>query len=503
MTSSAVEWPGSGAGKTVSPRRGVFALVVGVWFAALAAFRIIYGKGNLTAMIVLFLIAAAAYGSAALYLCRIKGKLPRKMWIVLLVASVGLRLSLFTVSPRVLTEDVYRYLWDGKIQTEGYNPYLHAPADAELEELTGEGLHDLVPHKSAQTSYPPLSQLVFRFAYAAGSRLDRWREPRSDGTGGGRAAGALSNRSGEPRSDRNPYLTPARLLPLRLCYLMAEAGIVLLLLRLVPGGRGGLIYLMCPLIVVETYAGMHIDILGVLFLLAAFIFFIRGRYYPFLAAFVFSVLVKYVTGILVPLFLIAYLRREGRGRPPLVVTADVGLKIGAAGIFAFLFFLPFLDAGAEIFSQLRYYLRYWRFNGSLFYLVESFTGPRAAGYVRIVLTLGALLTAAFRKGLRLEDRIVLSIVVFFLLAPTVYPWYFLWIVPFFALRLRAAELVLTGVLFLSYYVIGPYGRTGIWRERGLFILIQYVPVYLVLLLDILRRSYVRDENRCGHRARAE
>ena len=85
---------------------------------------------------------------------------PRAIWIVLLV-SVAIRLPvLFT--PPILSSDIYRYIWDGRVQLAGINPYLFVPADPALAKLRDEAIFPHINRADyAHTIYPPTAQLVF------------------------------------------------------------------------------------------------------------------------------------------------------------------------------------------------------------------------------------------------------------------------------------------------------------------------------------------------------
>jgi alpha-1,6-mannosyltransferase len=93
-----------------------------------------------------------------------RGRLPpRTIWIVL-IAAVAMRLiTLF--SPPVLSSDVYRYVWDGRVQLAGINPYRYMPVADELAFLRDEAVY---PHinraDSALTVYPPAAQAIFVLA---------------------------------------------------------------------------------------------------------------------------------------------------------------------------------------------------------------------------------------------------------------------------------------------------------------------------------------------------
>ena len=80
-----------------------------------------------------------------------------------LVAAVLLRVVFLPVTPS-LSDDVYRYLWDGQVQRAGTSPYLYAPADPRLDGVqaaAGAGLRALVNHPRLRTVYPPLAEELF------------------------------------------------------------------------------------------------------------------------------------------------------------------------------------------------------------------------------------------------------------------------------------------------------------------------------------------------------
>ncbi len=81
-------------------------------------------------------------------------------WLVLAVA-LALRLSVL-FAPPFLSSDVFRYVWDGKVQTAGINPYRYVPADPVLAPLRDTAVYPLVNRAEyARTIYPPAAQAVF------------------------------------------------------------------------------------------------------------------------------------------------------------------------------------------------------------------------------------------------------------------------------------------------------------------------------------------------------
>lgn len=88
---------------------------------------------------------------------------PRTIWLVLAIA-VAMRL-LALVAPPILSSDIYRYVWDGRVQLAGINPYRHVPAADELAFLRDEAVYPHINRADyAVTAYPPAAQAIFAVA---------------------------------------------------------------------------------------------------------------------------------------------------------------------------------------------------------------------------------------------------------------------------------------------------------------------------------------------------
>ncbi|HEX2941704.1 MAG TPA: hypothetical protein VHO91_11705, partial [Rhodopila sp.] len=82
------------------------------------------------------------------------------LWIVLLVA-VAMRLPLIAAPP-FLSSDVYRYVWDGRVQAAGINPYRYIPAAPALAFLRDQAVYPNINRADwAPTIYPPAAQVIF------------------------------------------------------------------------------------------------------------------------------------------------------------------------------------------------------------------------------------------------------------------------------------------------------------------------------------------------------
>lgn len=82
------------------------------------------------------------------------------VWLVLAVA-LAMRLPLL-ISPPFLSTDIFRYVWDGRVQAAGINPYRYIPQDPALADLRDEAIYPHINRSDyAPTIYPPAAQVLF------------------------------------------------------------------------------------------------------------------------------------------------------------------------------------------------------------------------------------------------------------------------------------------------------------------------------------------------------
>ena len=205
------------------------------------------------------------------------------LWIVLGFAV------LFRVGPLCsnvyLSTDPYRYVWDGRVQAHGINPYRHVPADAALAPLRDGAIYDHINRKTyAKTVYPPGSQMVFLL-------LTRFSET----------------------------FTCVRV-TMVLCEALAVWCLVLLLREHGWPATRVLLYAWHPLCVWEFAGGAHCDAIMIAAVALALLMHRRGRPVATGAALGFAVLAK-----LFPVILFPALWRRWRGgwRMPLAVAVTV------------------------------------------------------------------------------------------------------------------------------------------------------------------------------------
>src|SRR5215213_3496311 len=81
--------------------------------------------------------------------------------LIVIVLAVIFRLSI-VFAPPYLSDDIYRYVWDGRVQAAGINPYRYIPAAPELAHLRDDAIYPRINRRDwAHTIYPPVAQFVF------------------------------------------------------------------------------------------------------------------------------------------------------------------------------------------------------------------------------------------------------------------------------------------------------------------------------------------------------
>lgn len=88
--------------------------------------------------------------------------------VLLVIAAALLARALLLPLPFLTSTDAYRFLWDGRVQAEGVNPYRHPPRAAELNDLRDEVVFPALNRKAVVTVYPPVAQMTFLAANRAG-----------------------------------------------------------------------------------------------------------------------------------------------------------------------------------------------------------------------------------------------------------------------------------------------------------------------------------------------
>ena len=367
---------------------------------------------------VFFALFGAAY---ALYLWAVRQS-DRVCLLPVVVLGVLFRATLLLAEP-TLSDDIYRYVWDGRVQASGINPYVHAPDSEALAHLRDAAIHPKINHPHIPTVYPPLAQAVFLISGVV------W-----------------------------PGVLGMKFVLVGFDMLTAWLLLGLMRRRGVPKGRL-LVYFWNPLLLVEVAGQGHVDILGVAFLVMSLLYLERERYGGAFVALGLSFLGKFFAVCMLP---IAW-QRVGSGGDG----GGWGRKAWPILVFwgvVLLGYLPYAEAGSRLFAALCNYLRHWEFNSLVFWLLRMLL--RDGGPARIAVGAlfgGAVLALTVGRTPPLRAGYVMT-GVFVWLTPTLHPWYVIWMIPFLVFHRSPAWLVFAGLVALSYHVLIRYSAEGIWEE---------------------------------------
>lgn len=361
---------------------------------------------------------------------------PPSGWlVVILVAGLAFRVTVF-FSPPSLSDDVYRYLWDGRVQSARINPYDQAPDDPALAWMRDEN-HASINHRSVPTIYPPLAQVAFRLAAVVSPTV----------------------------------------MAQRLVFLGFDVAVVILLTRYLrrkglPAERV-LLYAWNPLVVVEFSSSGHLDSMALFFLMAGLFTAEAGQPLRAGALFGLSFLGKLAAMPLVPwMIVMAPLRRSLASFAAVV----------AAGYAGYLLW-PSIEIQRNLFAGATTYARSWYFNAGLYAMLAE-TAPLSGAALKafllgLMVTLSFWMAARFRRDQLLAYTGILWALLVFV-SPVVHPWYVVWLVPFLCFYPLWSGLALTGLTALSYVVLDVYSRTGVWDLPDWVPWIEYgVPLALL------------------------
>src|SRR5258708_28789 len=142
-------------------------IVTNVLLAAIGAILLILyrigrharGAADIVGFIKLALIQSVLYLIAAWLIFQARNA--RSTLIIVLVLAGIFRLGI-VFAPPYLSDDIYRYVWDGRVQATGINPYRYIPADEHLQSLRDEKIYPKINRRDyAHTMYPPAAEVTY------------------------------------------------------------------------------------------------------------------------------------------------------------------------------------------------------------------------------------------------------------------------------------------------------------------------------------------------------
>jgi alpha-1,6-mannosyltransferase len=117
---------------------------------------------DLPAFIAIALLQGVVWAAAAALVTR---ALDGRSLMIMILGTAALLRVIALAAPVFLSDDIYRYIWDGRVQAAGVNPYRYVPTDPELAPLRDEAIFPNINRNNyAPTIYPPVAQMLFLLA---------------------------------------------------------------------------------------------------------------------------------------------------------------------------------------------------------------------------------------------------------------------------------------------------------------------------------------------------
>ncbi len=388
-------------------------------------------------------------------------KFPRKTLLTILIGGALFRLILVPLDPPRLSTDIYRYIWDGRLQGAGINPYLYLPVDPQLAGLRDDSIYPNINRKEyAHTIYPPVAQIFFFSVTRVTQSIPGFK-------------GVL------------------------VLVDLVTVGLVAATLRAIgqPAERV-IAYAWHPLPIFEFGGSGHIDALMICFIAVAL--FARAHQKFGIAGFALgaATLVKFIPVILLP----AIYKRWDKKLPIAFATTIV------------VCYLPYvLGAGTGVLGFLPQYAKEEGLqNGARYYLlvlIDYILGwcgvvhdlPPAIFTSMALAVLGAIAIWAFyrqppfgRENSEAQEQWIFSAFVlaltFSILLSSYYPWYYSWLPLFLCFVSNSAALALTLITWPLYRSLFDQSADDLFRFQSRV----FLPFFALLVLMWIMR-------RCGSR----
>ncbi|MCJ7568230.1 MAG: glycosyltransferase 87 family protein [Anaerolineales bacterium] len=350
------------------------------------------------------------------------------------------------LSPHPLSNDLYRYLWDGKILANGINPYTYAPLNDALT-IFRDSNWELIFNRDISTGYPPLIEILF-------------------------AANHLLKLGG---------------FGIRLLSVISSLGVCVVLMRILrhlgDDERKVIVYAWSPLVALEFGNSGHFDAVAILALALAFLLHIKGNKIGTAIFLALGGLIKFFPALLAPIW---------------------GRRWGwrSWSVFFLVFILPWVPflSGGNPFTGLGVFASRGDFNASLSALIQILWGsllqPSEARLAARLTSLLILVLVGLILAVRLWRKVnpkaewryaFLLMGWSLLLSPVVHPWYICWMLAFIVIEWEAAWLVLSASVIFARHVYLGFETTGVWRESMWPRWAVYLPFYLTYFIQRVRR----------------
>jgi hypothetical protein len=358
-------------------------------------------------------------------------RFPRHVIVIGLVLAALWHIP-FLLQPPGPDDDIHRYVWDGRVQRLGYNPYMVVPNDSALA-----GLHTAetrtLNNPEVPSPYPAGAEFFFRAVTAIHESV----------------------------------------FALKIAFVVCDFAVAFVLIDILrrtgQGAHWVLAYAWNPLLAIAVAGSGHLDIVGVLLLLVSAAALERRWRSVAAVSFGLAVAVKFLPIVLLPL----YWRR--------VRVRDGAL---AAVVVGFLY-IPFLNHARIPIGSLGTYVQRFRFNDPVFAMLERVATPQLVAGLAVLV---GFVTAIWlrRAPASSADAFAWPMAASLLVAPVVYPWYLLWLLPFARSAPTVPLIIWTISIIPTYYVwhLRTIGRP--WVVPGWIMLLEFGSVAIAGAIIVYR-----------------
>ncbi|MFT5821423.1 MAG: alpha-1,6-mannosyltransferase [Crocinitomix sp.] len=393
-----------------------------------------------------------------------------KFWHFFAVAIL-LRVILLFAVPE-LSNDFYRFIWDGELIADGYNPFQGKPADMLHHYFTHKELFS--PNEIYQTYYDDSYR---RMLFVGMQQLSQ------------------DHYTCYPVVNQFLFFVPAALsdciagnvIGLKIIVILADIGAIIFAKKIAEHLKIAVhniwLYALNPFIILEFSGNLHFEGVMIFFLLGAIYFTLKNNWLWAGVLLGLAVQVK-----LIPLMLIPFFYKKLKWQNAIGFTALTALVVlGVGGLMLNSVYL------ANMMESVNEYFIRFQFNGSIAYVVSAIgfevigwdpimiTGP----VLSMISTIGILLLAilkAHRKDLDMITGMLFAFMIYYSLTATVHPWYISLLLVLSIFTKYKFGLVWSIVIMLSYYA---YSTPG-FKENMILNTAQYILVYGVLLYEIYK-----------------
>lgn len=365
--------------------------------------------------------------------------------------GILLRLSIVFAIPN-LTDDHFRFLWDGIVGNKGATVYAYTPEESRLFGYLGNktDMHQLyaaLNSKPYHSIYPPFYQAIF-------------------------ALGAWIGHG-------NLYI---QLICIKVVLCAFEFGTILLLPKVLRQLNmpeyHALWYILNPLAILELTGNMHLEGPMIFFLLVSIYCLLRNKSILAAIAFGFAIATKLWPVMLMPL-LLKRLKFWG--------TIQFGI---IAAVVSAILLLPMLMHYENVANSLDLYFSQFEFNAGIYYLIKSTIDLetqydvllRVQSLLPIITASAILVLSALYRSDKLITAMLLAFTIYLFFATTVHPWYLTPLILLAALSGLRFPILWSILIYLSYYTY----ITPAYIESQMLIAFEYGILAIYLIYELIK-----------------